>query len=132
MQAGAAYFQNPTFGGASPQQAEIIAFGMANEKLARAATPRERIEALRRAHTLWSVLVKDLASDSNPLPPSLKQSLLGLGFWAMSFSTRAMTNSADLQPLIDVQMNMIAGLRAQARPAMVPPRMEIGSARVMA
>ena len=84
MQRTASYFRTPQIGGASPRETEILAFGLCNDRLTRAATPRERIEALGKTQQLWSLLVQDLGAEGNRLPDELKQNLLRLGFWAMA------------------------------------------------
>jgi flagellar protein FlaF len=96
-----------------PRETEIRAFGLCNDRLSEADTPRARIEALHKTHQLWSVLVKDLQSPGNALPGNLKQQLLSLGIWAMMYCTRAILGALPVQPLIDVNCNMIDGLRAQ-------------------
>ncbi len=121
MQRTASYFRTPQIGGASPRETEILAFGLCNDRLIKATTPRERIEALGKTQQLWSLLVKDLGADGNRLPEELKQNLLALGFWAMGYATRATLQNLPLQPLIDLHRDMIEGLRAQARPAAPPP-----------
>ena len=113
MKRSPSYFRSPQIGGASPRDTEILAFRLCNERLEKAAAPRERIEALNKTHQLWSLLVKDLQSDGNRLPGALKEQLIGLGFWAMTYSTCAIAEDLPVQPLIDVHTNIIDGLRAQ-------------------
>jgi flagellar protein FlaF len=113
MMRTASYFRTPQLGGATPRETEIMAFGLCNEKLSKADSPRARIEALHKTHQLWSLLVKDLQSTGNALPEDLKPQLVALGFWAMIYSTRAIAEGLPMQPLIDVNRNMIDGLRAQ-------------------
>jgi flagellar protein FlaF len=83
------------------------------DRLTKATTPRERIDALRKTQNLWSLLVRDLGAKGNKLPNTLKQNLIRLGFWAMSYATRAMLHELSVAPLIEVNRNMIDGLRAQ-------------------
>lgn len=109
----ASYFRTPQLGGATPRETEIMAFGLCNERLSKADTPRARIEALHKTHELWSLLVKDLQLPGNALPDDLKRQIVGLGFWAMSYSTQAMPGELPVQPLIEVNRNIIDGLRAQ-------------------
>ena len=121
MQRTASYFRTPQIGGATPQETEILAFGLCNDRLARAATPRERIEALGKTQQLWSLLVNDLGMEGNGLPDELKQNLLRLGIWAMSYSTRAILQDLPLNPLIELHRDMIEGLRGQVhKPAQTP------------
>lgn len=107
------YAQITTVGGASPRETEILAFGLCNARLGRATDPVARIEALNKTHQLWSLLVRDLAGEGNGLPGPVRQQLIELGFWAMHYSLTAMGRSLSLQPLIDVNQNIIDGLRAQ-------------------
>jgi flagellar protein FlaF len=122
MQRSATYFRTPQIGATSPREAEIVAFGLCNDRLAKADTPRARIEALHKTHQLWSLLVRDLNQPGNGLPPNLKQQLIALGFWAMVYSTRAIADvNMPLKPLIDLHRDMIEGLRAQCRTPAAPP-----------
>lgn len=109
----ASYFRTPQIGGATPREMEIMAFGLCNDRLSKADTSRARIEALHKTHELWSLLVKDLQSEGNGLPQDLKDRLTVLGFWAMGYSTRAIPGDLPVQPLIDINLDMIEGLRAQ-------------------
>ena len=113
MQPKASYFRTPQIGAATPRETEILAFGLCNDRLTRAATTRERIEALGKTQQLWSLLVNDLGSEGNRLPDELKQNLLRLGFWAMDYTTRATLQNLPLEPLVALHRDMIEGLRAQ-------------------
>jgi flagellar protein FlaF len=74
-----------------------------------------RIRALGRNHTLWSLLVKDLALGENRLPEGLKFELVRLGLWSMRYSTLAILKNLSLQPVITVNRNVMEGLQAQNR-----------------
>lgn len=113
MPSHASYFRTPQLGGATPRETEILAFGLCNDRLSKADSPRARIEALHKTHELWSVLIQDLQTPGNALPENLKQQLLSLGIWATMYCTRAIPRDLPVQPLIDVNRNMIDGLRAQ-------------------
>ena len=113
MQQTAGYFSSPQIGGASPRETEILAFGLCNDRLAKAHTSPDRIDALHKTHQLWSLLVRDLASTDNALPVDLKRQIATLGLWAMHYSTQARFSDLPLTPLIDVHNNMIDGLKNQ-------------------
>ncbi len=49
----------------------------------RGRNSRESVEALYYVHRLWSVLVEDLASPENRLPPSLRAELISIGLWVL-------------------------------------------------
>jgi flagellar protein FlaF len=115
MQQNASYFRMDHLGGASPVESEILAFGLCNDRLAKATDGRSRIEALARNHQLWSLLVRDLGSEGNRLPSALKDQLIGIGLWAMAYSNLAIVKNISLQPLIEVNRNIGDGLRLQRR-----------------
>ncbi len=114
---------------ATAQDNEILIFTNANALLANAKTAdqKTRISALFHNQRLWSAIVKDLALETNQLPAELKRNLTELGFWAMQYSTRAMAEDLSLDPLINVNRDMIEGLQAQ-RAAAPPPRNDLASA----
>lgn len=107
------YSQKVHIGGASPRETEILAFGLCNARLKACRDATSRIDALNKTHQLWSLLVRDLASNANRLPESLKKQLVDLGFWAMGYSVAAMGRDLALQPLIEVNQNILDGLRLQ-------------------
>jgi flagellar protein FlaF len=113
MMQTASYFHAPQLGGATPRETEIIAFGLCNDRLAKAEGPRARIEALHKNHQLWSMLIDDLSSPGNALPEDLKQQLVTVGTWAMVYSNKAIGEKLPLRPLIEVNTNIVEGLRAQ-------------------
>jgi flagellar biosynthesis activator protein FlaF len=128
MQRNVTYFRTPQLGGATPRETEIMAFGLCNDRLSKADSPRARIEALHKTHQLWSLLVRDLRSPGNALPEGLKRQLVSLGTWAMLYATRAIPEQLSVQPLIDINSDMIDGLRAQAQ-ASASTRAPIGPSR---
>ncbi|HTW26862.1 MAG TPA: flagellar biosynthesis regulator FlaF [Acetobacteraceae bacterium] len=98
----------------APRETEIVAFTICNERLAGAADARARIEALHKTHQLWSLIVRDVAMEANGLPADLKTNLTDLGIWAMTYCIHAMAMDLPLAPLVQVNADMIEGLRAQA------------------
>jgi flagellar protein FlaF len=85
--------------------------------LASCAAGPSRVRALGRNHLLWSILVKDLALDENALASGLKSQLIELGLWSMRYSTLAMLKDLSLEPLIEVNRNILDGLQSQTLPA---------------
>ncbi len=116
MPRGLRQYQNPALDAASPRESEIVAFTLCNAGLEKAATPVERIGALYKNHQLWSTIVKDVAMDGNGLPVELKSQISDLGRWAMAYSIVAMANDVAIAPLMQVNQDMVDGLRAQAPP----------------
>jgi len=120
MYGAATYSRNSDLGGATPRETEAVAFGLCNARLSQAGTQPERVAALHKTHLLWAILVRDLSNPGNRLPEHLRQQLLGIGVWAMSYCVAAMTNDANLQPLIEVNRNLAEGLRSPKLPARPP------------
>ncbi len=101
----------------TPRNTEYDAFARATRALTDAnapdATPASRAEALTRNRRLWTVLATDLAGDGNGLPADLRATLLGLAQFVLNHSEQVMAGSETLQPLIDVNMAIMRGLRGE-------------------
>ena len=107
----------------APREVEAAAFVFVNRMLTEASTKLDRIKALNRNHRLWSLLLKDVGLSSNSLPPVLKKDLVSLGAWSMSYSIAAMNQDHPIQPLIDINDDMIDALRplaAEPAPSAAP------------
>ena len=87
---------------------------MINRELATCTAGQTRTRAIGRNHQLWSILVKDLAMADNGLPEPVKAQLIGLGLWSMRYSTLALLRDLPIEPLIDVNSNVLDGLATQA------------------
>src|SRR5690348_5972376 len=127
MHRGMRHYQSPGLQAATPQESEAIAFAMCNAALGNAADGRQRVEALHRNHQLWSMIVKDVAKETNSLPADLKRRIGELGLWSMRYSVAAMESDLSMAPLIQVNQDMIDGLRAQKsqpQPLSAQPRPE--------
>ncbi len=98
----------------SGRDTECAAFRMVNRELSECVPGAGRARAVGRNHNLWSLLVKDLAMAENRLPDGMKSHLIGLGLWAMRYSTLALLSDMPLEPLIAVNQNVLDGLMAQA------------------
>jgi len=109
-----ARYQRVSEASAPPRDIELTAFGLVNRLLAEDQDDRRRLKALGKNHELWSLLVKDLARSGNALPAGLKQQLVALGVWSMQYSVKAMCERLPVEPLIEVNSNVVAGLRSQA------------------
>lgn len=96
--------------GLSSKDVEIDSFKRANNLLLNAGTVDERRSALRINYMMWSILTRGVDRTDNLLPDLLKKDLISLGGWVMNFSNAALNDSSDLQPLIDINRDMIDGL----------------------
>lgn len=70
-------------------------------------------EALRSNQVIWSVLQSELARDDNPLPLEIRRNLLTLSVFIDKRIIQIMAHPAPekLQVLIDINLNLAAGLR---------------------
>ncbi len=87
---------------------------MVNRDLESCKEGLPRIRALGNNHSLWSILLKDLALQENRLPDGLKAQLIDLALWSMRYSTMALSQPLSPAPLIEVNRNLADGLLAQA------------------
>ena len=99
----------------SARDTECAAFRSVTHELETSTPGTLRVRAVGRNHTLWSLLLKDLALAENRLPDSIKTGLINLGLWSMRYSTLALLKDLSLQPLIDVNRNVLDGLLAQTQ-----------------
>lgn len=68
------------------------------------------IEALDWNRKLWSALAVDCSSDGNQLSMPLRAQIISLSLWVSRFSSEAARTGASLEPLIDVNKAIMAGL----------------------
>ena len=72
------------------------------------------IRALHWNRRLWSALAVDCSSDNNGLPNTLRAQIISLSLWVSRFSSDAAANGASLDPLINVNKSIMAGLSQKA------------------
>jgi flagellar protein FlaF len=113
----AAQYQKTAANRISGHDTERAAFTLINRDLAECTPGPTRVRALGRNHTLWSTLVQDLSLAENRLPAGIKAQLISLGLWAMRYSTIALLKDLTVEPLIEVNRNVMEGLVAQDTPA---------------
>jgi len=68
------------------------------------------VDALDWNRRLWSTLASDCASEGNRLPEALRAQIISLSLWVSRFSSEAAGTGASLEPLIDVNKSIMAGL----------------------
>ena len=73
------------------------------------------IDVLDWNRRLWSALAADCSSDAIQLPGPLRAQIISLALWVSRFSSEATRNGGSLEPLIDVNKSIMAGL--SQRPA---------------
>ena len=111
MSYGMAQYDRSAETALAPRDVEAAAFAFVNKLLEGATDGPERTAALARNHRLWSLLLTDIGLSSNGLPPILKKDLVSVGSWSMSYSIIAMGRDLSLDPLIDINHDMIEALK---------------------
>jgi flagellar protein FlaF len=101
----------------TPRDLEIRAIAHITRKLVDANAPEveplDRIRALNGNVRLWSMLMEDLADPGNALPETVKGNYISLGIFARRASLEALSTSADLAPLIRINVDVLEALDQQ-------------------
>lgn len=63
--------------------------------------------------TFWMTVKADLTNPQNQLGPDIRASLISLAIWVDKASAKVLANEGSLQPLVDINTNIIAGLAGQ-------------------
>lgn len=72
------------------------------------------IAAVHKNNELWTILAADLASPGNALPDEVKAGLLSLAAFSLRQGHQALAGSAQVDPLVDVNIALMRGLRHEA------------------
>ncbi|MGF1626149.1 MAG: flagellar biosynthesis regulator FlaF [Alphaproteobacteria bacterium] len=105
--------------GSNPRETESRALLEAARRLDAVQRADADIEqyrsALRLNWRLWTLFQADIAEDSNPLPPEIKQNMLSLAGFVDRHTVSALGRVAPerLQVLIDINRNIALGLSGQ-------------------
>lgn len=96
----------------SPREIEVMALRYVNNLLEEAEKPQQRLHALAASQKLWGTLLRGLLSTDCPLEEDVRTNLVKLGTFSLRHSNAALNSNLSLQPLIDVNNNLIEGLSA--------------------
>jgi len=117
-------YKKATLTNDSPRTIEYRLFAEITGELQKAnnsETPKtERIKVLFRNSQLWSTLQADLMLPGNEMGNELKAGLISLAIWVAKFTSPAMNNDADLEPLISVNRQIMDGLMMAEKNARQP------------
>jgi len=72
------------------------------------------VDVIDRNRRLWSMLAGDCMSEGNQLPKELRAQIVSLAIWVSKYSTDVMHQGASLDPLIDINRNIMQGLKSAA------------------
>ena len=82
------------------------------QKAGRDAAPL--VEAVDWNKKLWRTLAADCMDDRNQLPQDIRAKIVSLSLWIAKYSRQVTRNGAPLDPLIEVNRNMMQGLKGAA------------------
>lgn len=102
----------------SPANVEYDAVARITRQLIAADRTRDSdfpgfVSALHRNRKLWSVFATDVANPGNPLPADLKARIFALADFSRRHTSRVLAGSAEIAPLVEVNMAILRGLQAQ-------------------
>ena len=72
------------------------------------------VEAVDWNRRLWRTLAADCMDDRNQLPQDVRAKIVSLSLWIAKYSRQVTRNGASLEPLIQVNRNMMQGLKGAA------------------
>ena len=121
MSYAASQYQQQSGSYLSGREIEVMAFTHVNTLLKTQKTPTARLEALSANQKLWSVSLSSLNRVDCPLDDILKQDLITVGTWSMRYSNIALNRDLPLAPLMDINQDMIDGLKPAKQAAPMPP-----------
>lgn len=104
-----------------PRDTEYRLFAQVTQALIEAnrngrANLAQFVDALDWNRRLWSALATDCSTQGNGLPDPLKAQIISLSLWVSRFSSDAASTGESLEPLIDVNKSIMAGLSQRAQP----------------
>ncbi len=103
----------------SVNRGEYTVFARVTARLIRAkeedAPVGARAVALHDNRKLWTEVGILVADDANALPYDLRQRLFALSVFVQSYSSKVFAHELDIEPLIEINRMIMAGLKAQTR-----------------
>lgn len=72
-----------------------------------------RVSSALKNRDVWSVLRLDLSNEHNGLPKELRASLVSLSLWIERETSDVIDGNGDIDALIEVNRNIMAGLRPE-------------------
>ena len=76
---------------------------------------RRLVDAIDWNRRLWSVLAADCSAEGNQLPNELRAQIISLSLWVSRYSSAVVQQGEEIEPLIYVNKNIMAGLADRAQ-----------------
>ena len=119
MQGYAAYAKTQA-STSSDRETEYRLLGAVTGALVRARDPettlQEKVKAVLWNDKVWNAFMCDLGSVENTLPKALKGALISLAIWVAKETQRILDNEVDLNGLININRQIMEGLRPKQVP----------------
>jgi flagellar protein FlaF len=74
----------------------------------------ELADAIDWNRRMWSTLAIDCMDESNQMSRELRAQIISLSLWVTRYSSQVMQEGAPLEPLIDINRNIMQGLKSAA------------------
>lgn len=102
----------------NPREAEYRLFGQVTGALITAKregrTGGPLAEVIDSNRKLWRLLAADCLDDSNKLPEQLRANIVSLSLFVTRYSREVVRNGATIDPLIEINRNIMQGLQGAA------------------
>ncbi|UWR02535.1 flagellar biosynthesis regulator FlaF [Ruegeria conchae] len=100
----------------TPRDTEYEAISKITHRLKSASARMETdftafVQALHENRRLWSVLATDVADADNALPNNLRARIFYLAEFTEQHSSQVLGNKATVEPLLEINMAVLRGLR---------------------
>ena len=101
---------------ASPRGVEYQVFSRVTRELSQAKS-FDKTEfpklaaAIHRNMRMWTIIAADVALEGNGLPAELRSKLFYLSEFTRQHSNKVLAGEADLDPLIDINLTVMQGLK---------------------
>ncbi|MBT3532276.1 MAG: flagellar biosynthesis regulator FlaF [Rhodospirillaceae bacterium] len=95
-----------------PRQTEYRLFAQVTGAMIRAEDlgHTEIVRAVHWNRRLWLALQSDCATEDNSLPDATRAGIISLAIWVDKHCRKVLKREADLQPMIEVNRNIMEGL----------------------
>lgn len=100
----------------TPRDTEYEAISRITHRLKAASTRKAAdfggfVQALHENRRLWTVLATDVADADNGLPSNLRARIFYLAEFTEQHSSQVLANKATVEPLLEINMAVLRGLR---------------------
>ena len=100
----------------NPRSTEYRLFGQVTGALIEAHRAGKKgsglVDAIDWNRRLWSTLAVDCMDEQNSLSRELKAQIVSLSLWVTKYSSQVVHQDAPIDPLIDINRNVMQGLKA--------------------